>query len=31
MKRRFVLDGRNVMSATGFKQAGFKYRGMGRL
>jgi UDPglucose 6-dehydrogenase len=31
MKRRFVFDGRNVLSPTGFKQAGFKYRGMGRL
>ncbi|MEY2935233.1 MAG: hypothetical protein RL033_5982 [Pseudomonadota bacterium] len=30
MKRRFVFDGRNVLSPTGFKQAGFKYRGMGR-
>jgi len=30
MKRRFVFDGRNVLSATGFKQAGFAYRGMGR-
>jgi len=31
MKRRFVFDGRNVLSPSGFKQAGFKYRGMGRL
>ena len=31
MKRRFVFDGRNVLSAAGFKQAGFKYRGIGRL
>jgi UDPglucose 6-dehydrogenase len=30
MKRRFVFDGRNVLSALGFKQAGFSYRGMGR-
>jgi len=30
MKRRFVFDGRNVLSAIGFKQAGFQYRGMGR-
>ena len=30
MKRRFVFDGRNVLSAAGFKQAGFSYRGMGR-
>jgi len=30
MKRRFVFDGRNVLSPTGFKQAGFTYRGMGR-
>ena len=30
MKRRFVFDGRNVLSPTGFKQAGFRYRGMGR-
>ncbi len=30
MKRRFVFDGRNVLSAAGFKQAGFFYRGMGR-
>jgi UDPglucose 6-dehydrogenase len=30
MKRRFVFDGRNVLSPSGFKQAGFKYRGMGR-
>jgi UDPglucose 6-dehydrogenase len=31
MKRRFVFDGRNVLSPTGFKQAGFAYRGMGRV
>ena len=31
MKRRFVFDGRNVLSAAGFKQAGFKYRGIGRV
>jgi len=30
MKRRFVFDGRNVLSREGFKQAGFKYRGIGR-
>jgi UDPglucose 6-dehydrogenase len=30
MRRRFVFDGRNVLSPTGFKQAGFRYRGMGR-
>ncbi len=30
MKRRFVFDGRNVLSPAGFKQAGFAYRGMGR-
>jgi UDPglucose 6-dehydrogenase len=30
MKRRFVFDGRNVLSATGFKAAGFTYRGIGR-
>ena len=30
MKRRFVFDGRNVLSPTGFKQAGFRYRGIGR-
>jgi len=30
MKRRFVFDGRNVLSPSGFKQAGFKYRGIGR-
>jgi UDPglucose 6-dehydrogenase len=30
MKRRFVFDGRNVLSAAGFKAAGFAYRGMGR-
>jgi UDPglucose 6-dehydrogenase len=30
MKRRFVFDGRNVLSPTGFKQAGFTYRGIGR-
>ena len=30
MKRRFVFDGRNVLSAAGFKQAGFAYRGIGR-
>lgn len=30
MKRRFVFDGRNVLSSAGFKQAGFTYRGMGR-
>jgi UDPglucose 6-dehydrogenase len=31
LKRRFVFDGRNVLSASGFKQAGFKYRGIGRV
>jgi UDPglucose 6-dehydrogenase len=31
MKRRFVFDGRNVLSPSGFKQAGFAYRGMGRV
>jgi UDPglucose 6-dehydrogenase len=31
LKRRFVFDGRNVLSAAGFKQAGFKYRGIGRV
>lgn len=30
MKRRFVFDGRNVLSMSGFKQAGFTYRGIGR-
>jgi UDPglucose 6-dehydrogenase len=30
MKRRFVFDGRNVLSREGFKQAGFRYRGIGR-
>jgi len=30
MKRRFVFDGRNVLSPAGFKAAGFTYRGMGR-
>jgi UDPglucose 6-dehydrogenase len=30
MKRRFVFDGRNVLSRSGFKQAGFQYRGIGR-
>ncbi|HKO90527.1 MAG TPA: UDP binding domain-containing protein, partial [Polyangiaceae bacterium] len=30
MRRRFVFDGRNVLSPTGFKQAGFRYRGIGR-
>jgi UDPglucose 6-dehydrogenase len=30
MKRRFVFDGRNVLSREGFKQAGFSYRGIGR-
>jgi UDPglucose 6-dehydrogenase len=30
MKRRFVFDGRNVLSVSGFKQAGFTYRGIGR-
>jgi UDPglucose 6-dehydrogenase len=30
MARRFVFDGRNVLSPSGFKQAGFHYRGMGR-
>ncbi len=30
MKRRFVFDGRNVLSREGFKQAGFAYRGIGR-
>jgi len=30
MKRRFVFDGRNVLSPVGFKQAGFRYRGIGR-
>jgi UDPglucose 6-dehydrogenase len=31
MKRRFVFDGRNVLSPSGFKSAGFAYRGMGRV
>jgi len=31
LKRRFVFDGRNVLSAAGFKQAGFQYRGIGRV
>ncbi|HVZ30822.1 MAG TPA: UDP-glucose/GDP-mannose dehydrogenase family protein [Polyangiaceae bacterium] len=31
MKRRFVFDGRNVLSPIGFKKAGFTYRGMGRV
>jgi len=30
MKRRFVFDGRNVLSRDGFNQAGFSYRGIGR-
>jgi UDPglucose 6-dehydrogenase len=30
MKRRFVFDGRNVLSPSGFKQGGFTYRGIGR-
>jgi UDPglucose 6-dehydrogenase len=30
MKRRFVFDGRNVLSPAGFKAAGFAYRGIGR-
>jgi len=30
MKRRFIFDGRNVLSREGFKQAGFSYRGIGR-
>jgi len=30
MKRRFVFDGRNVLSPAGFKAAGFVYRGIGR-
>jgi len=30
MRRRFVFDGRNVLSREGFKQAGFTYRGIGR-
>lgn len=30
MRRRFVFDGRNVLSPAGFKQAGFRYRGIGR-
>jgi UDPglucose 6-dehydrogenase len=30
MRRRFVFDGRNVLSPTGFKHAGFRYRGIGR-
>jgi UDPglucose 6-dehydrogenase len=30
MKRRFVFDGRNVLSRDGFVQAGFHYRGVGR-
>jgi UDPglucose 6-dehydrogenase len=30
MKRRFVFDGRNVLSPIGFKKAGFAYRGIGR-
>ncbi len=31
MKRRFVFDGRNVLSPSGFKNAGFSYRGIGRV
>jgi UDPglucose 6-dehydrogenase len=31
MKRRFVFDGRNVLSPSGFKSAGFVYRGIGRV
>jgi len=31
MKRRFVFDGRNVLSMSGFKQGGFTYRGIGRV
>ena len=31
MKRRFVFDGRNVLSPSGFKAAGFAYRGIGRV
>jgi UDPglucose 6-dehydrogenase len=31
MKRRFVFDGRNVLSRDGFRQAGFHYRGVGRV
>lgn len=30
MKRHFVFDGRNVLSRSGFKKAGFHYRGVGR-
>jgi UDPglucose 6-dehydrogenase len=31
MRRKFVFDGRNVLSAAAFKQAGFRYRGVGRV
>jgi UDPglucose 6-dehydrogenase len=31
MRRKFVFDGRNVLSPAAFKQAGFKYRGVGRV
>jgi UDPglucose 6-dehydrogenase len=31
MARRFLFDGRNVLSREGFIQAGFTYRGIGRL
>lgn len=30
LRRRFVFDGRNVLSAAGFREAGFRYFGMGR-
>ncbi len=30
MRRAFVFDGRNVLSRSGFKGAGFQYRGVGR-
>jgi UDPglucose 6-dehydrogenase len=31
MRRKFVFDGRNVLSPAAFKQSGFKYRGVGRV
>jgi UDPglucose 6-dehydrogenase len=30
MRRRFVFDGRNVLSPESFREAGFHYRGIGR-
>ena len=30
MKRKFVFDGRNVLSREGFRAGGFRYRGVGR-